>query len=111
MRRAILSTRLSARYSTMGSGMSTCMLSPEKDVRGEVASQKAEKLIYESGKVGEAPVKEEAPAEAEEKPKRARKTAKKAEDEAADGEEKTKKTTRPPGTPPWGRVCPPACCP
>ena len=67
---------------------------PEKDVRVELASQKAEKLIYESGKVGEAPVKEEAPAEAEEKPKRARKTAKKAEDEAADGEEKPKKTTR-----------------
>ncbi len=78
----------------------------EKDVRVELCSQKAEKLIYDSGKVGTPPVKEEAPAgeaaeetpaaeETAEKPKRTRRTAKKTDEETEGaGEDKPKKTVR-----------------
>ncbi len=66
----------------------------EHDVRQDVASRKAEHIIYDSAKVGKAPAKAEE--STEEKPKRTRKpAAKKAADEPAgeDGE-KPKKTVR-----------------
>jgi len=73
---------------------------PEEDVRRELASHKAEHVIYDSATIGTPPAKEEpageepaAAPEGEEKPKKTRRSTKKAEEGAEEGEKKTRKKT------------------